>query len=150
MGDDDLIRRGDALKIALAYASGEGAALAEHAIRAIPAADAVADALREAAEMIDKRHRGDLPDHIKSEDGNAIRAMIKEDAPRRYMGQIVAECDCSRRQECEAAQKCLADAAQALYDTLKKARVGEAYMSDADDGLDCVTLDGIFNLEAIK
>ena len=38
MGDDDLIWRGDALKIALAYASGEGAALAEHAIRAIPAA----------------------------------------------------------------------------------------------------------------
>lgn len=147
MGDDDMIRRGDALKIALAYASGEGAALAEYAIRAIRAADAVADALREAAEMIDKRHRGDLPDHIKSEDGNAIRALIKEDAPRRYMGQIVAECDCSRRQECEAAQKCLADAARALYDTLKKARVGEAYMSDADDGLDCVTLDGIFNLE---
>ena len=33
-------------------------------------------ALREAAELIDKRHRGDLPDHILSEDGNAIRALI--------------------------------------------------------------------------
>ena len=29
-------------------------------------------------------------------------------APRRYMGQIMAECDCSRQGECEAAQKCLA------------------------------------------
>ena len=38
--------------------------------------------------------------------------------------------------------------ARALYDALKNARVGEAYISDADDGLDCVTLDGIFNLEA--
>ena len=45
--------------------------------RALPAADARAEALKEAAEMIDKRHRGNLPDHIKSEDGNAIRAMIK-------------------------------------------------------------------------
>ena len=45
--------------------------------RAIPAADARAEALKEAAEMIDKRHRGNLPDHIKSDDGNAIRAMIK-------------------------------------------------------------------------
>lgn len=35
------------------------------------------DALLEVAEMIDKRHRGSLPDHIKSEDGNAIRAMIE-------------------------------------------------------------------------
>ncbi|CAB4157923.1 hypothetical protein UFOVP681_55 [uncultured Caudovirales phage] len=49
MNDDDMIRRGDALKIALAYASGEGAALAEHAIRAIPAAYARAEALKEAA-----------------------------------------------------------------------------------------------------
>ena len=51
MGDDDLIRRGDALKIALAYASGEGGALAEYAIRAIPAADARAEALKEAADV---------------------------------------------------------------------------------------------------
>ena len=52
MNDDDMIRRGDALKIALAYASGEGAALAEYAIRAIPAADARAEALlKRAAQM---------------------------------------------------------------------------------------------------
>lgn len=50
MGDDDMIRRGDALKIALAYASGEGGALAEHAIRAIPAADARAEVLKEAGD----------------------------------------------------------------------------------------------------
>lgn len=50
MGDDDMIRRGDALKIALAYASGEGAALAEYAIRAIPAADARAEAARVAGD----------------------------------------------------------------------------------------------------
>jgi hypothetical protein len=49
--------------------------------RALPAVQPVAAAireaaLREAADLIDKRHRGDLPDHILSEDGNAIRAMI--------------------------------------------------------------------------
>ena len=33
-------------------------------------------ALLEAADLIDKRHRGDLPDHILSDDGNAIRALI--------------------------------------------------------------------------
>jgi hypothetical protein len=45
-----------------------------------PAPDAVQaarnDALREAAELVDRRHRGNLPEHIKSEDGNAIRALI--------------------------------------------------------------------------
>ena len=41
------------------------------------AEEAVVGALREAAEVIDKRHRGSLPDHIKSEDGNIIRAMIE-------------------------------------------------------------------------
>ena len=33
-------------------------------------------ALREAAEMLDKRHRGDLPAHIMSESGNWVRALI--------------------------------------------------------------------------
>ena len=37
-------------------------------------------AIRAAADLIDKRHRGDLPDHILSEDGNAIRALIDKPA----------------------------------------------------------------------
>lgn len=32
--------------------------------------------LREAADALDKKHRGDLPDHIKSEDGEFVRALI--------------------------------------------------------------------------
>jgi hypothetical protein len=49
MSDDDLIRRGDALRNALAYATGEGAAKAELAIRALPAVQPDAAAIREAA-----------------------------------------------------------------------------------------------------
>lgn len=72
-------------------------------VRTLPAAtDAVAEALREAAEMIDKRHRGSLPDHIKSEDGNAIRAMIEAKAwkgpgekPHAYSPDYMAMGDCS-------------------------------------------------------
>ena len=37
---------------------------------------AVMHALSAAAEMVDQRHRGSLPKHLKSEDGNAIRALI--------------------------------------------------------------------------
>jgi hypothetical protein len=37
---------------------------------------AVAEALERAAAKIDAKHRGDLPEHIVSEDGNLIRAMI--------------------------------------------------------------------------
>jgi hypothetical protein len=37
-------------------------------------------AIRAAADLIDKRHRGDLPDHIMSEDGNAIRGLIDKPA----------------------------------------------------------------------
>lgn len=37
---------------------------------------AVERALREAADYVDRRHRGGLPKHLKSEDGNAIRALI--------------------------------------------------------------------------
>jgi len=33
-------------------------------------------ALNVVAEMVDQRHRGNLPKHLKSEDGNAIRALI--------------------------------------------------------------------------
>ncbi|MFN7881794.1 MAG: hypothetical protein ACK5PF_02085, partial [bacterium] len=48
---------------------------------ALPAAqpDAAAirgAALREAAEMLDEKHRGDLPKHILSESGNWVRALI--------------------------------------------------------------------------
>jgi len=78
MGDDDMIRRGDALKIALAYASGEGGALAEHAIRAIPAADARADALKEAAAMIRHKYRMSA---MGDEAAAAILALITEKQP---------------------------------------------------------------------
>ena len=64
MGDDDMIRRGDALKIALAYASGEGGALAEHAIRAIPAADARADALPRSANRVTYDDKGRLDEIV--------------------------------------------------------------------------------------
>jgi hypothetical protein len=47
MSDDDLIRRGDVLRIALAYATGEGAAYAELAIRALPAVQPDAAAIRD-------------------------------------------------------------------------------------------------------
>ena len=52
------------------------------AILALPAVqpDAREPALREAADLIDQRHRGDLPDHILSEEGNAIRALIDKPA----------------------------------------------------------------------
>lgn len=49
MSDDDLIRRGDARRVVLAYASSHCAEQAETAIRAIPATDARKKALREAA-----------------------------------------------------------------------------------------------------
>ena len=78
MGDDDMIRRGDALKIALAYASGEGGALAEHAIRAIPAADARAEALKEAAAMIRHKYRMSA---MGDEAAAAILALITEKQP---------------------------------------------------------------------
>jgi hypothetical protein len=36
-------------------------------------------------------------------------AEIKGSAPRRYMGQIMAECDCQREGECLSAERCLAE-----------------------------------------
>jgi len=114
MSDDDLIRRGDALKVVSVY----GTVVSQTAaIAALPAvtrdarynqgyadclnSGGVAEALREAADMIDKRHRGNLPDHIKSEDGNAIRDMIEAKAwkgpgekPHAYSPDYMAMGDC--------------------------------------------------------
>ena len=114
MSDDDLIRRGDASAVVLL--GGSPAGMLDR-IRALPAvtrdarynqgyadclnSGGVAEALREAADMIDKRHRGELPDHIKSEDGNAIRDMIEAKAwkgpgekPHAYSPDYMAMGDC--------------------------------------------------------
>lgn len=42
---------------------------------------------------------------------NAIRSITPADTPaqRRYMGQIMAECDCPREAECQAAGRCIAE-----------------------------------------
>ncbi len=37
--------------------------------------------LRMAADALDKKHRGDLPEHIKSEDGEFVRGLILAPAP---------------------------------------------------------------------
>ena len=52
-------------------------------IRALPAVQPDAAAIREAAlieaaEMLDEKHRGDLPKHIPSESGNWVRALIRK------------------------------------------------------------------------
>lgn len=53
---------------------------------------------------------------------------------RVYMGQIMAECDCPRREACEAAQKCLAEKPQPI--TLE-----EVFMEAVWDALKADTSD---------
>jgi len=38
-----------------------------------------------------------------------LAALDLRPAPRRYMGQIMAECDCPREAECQAAGRCIAE-----------------------------------------
>lgn len=113
MSENDLIRRGDAMA---AVRTSDFRWEAEAAIAALPA---VTVGVPEAV-----IHRSVL-DWIRDDTGAAIKMTITPDqanaltgrilaalepvaAPRRYMGQIMAECDCSRQSECEAAQRCLA------------------------------------------
>jgi len=86
MSDNDFIRRGDALKIALAYASGEGGALAEHAIRAIPAADARAEAQQAIAGFLKDRDEAfgatdEQTEEERMQSAAAILALITETKP---------------------------------------------------------------------
>lgn len=39
----------------------------------------------------------------------ALKGEDHPPAPRRYMGQIMAECDCPREAECQAAGRCIAE-----------------------------------------
>ena len=83
MSEDDLIRRGDARRVMLAYASSYSAEEAETAIRTIPATDARADALREAAAAVRARYMGDnnREDQEVLRCEAAILALIDRPAP---------------------------------------------------------------------
>ena len=115
MSDDDMIRRGDALKIALAYASGEGAALAEHAIRAIAklsAGDGLVERLLARQVFLEQEWTGTAwrdvfgPDPLTSEAAAHIAALTAQNremaldvlassgqAQEAYAAQLAAEAE---------------------------------------------------------
>ena len=127
MSDNDLIRRGDALKTAdeelrrYGFSAPEGRRYdMRDAIAALPAVTPAPDAagraaaLREAADAVED-YCADMPDlagHGHSVGlKDAILALIPKggNGRRVYMGQIMAKCDCPREAECQAAGRCIAE-----------------------------------------
>ena len=133
MPDNDLIRRGDALAALQAAYDDSGfepdLADADARIAALPAVTPAPDAaaIREAAEklaaFLDAKHqsymaaKGRNPaDYVSGysiarDKAAAILALIPKggNGRRVYMGQIMAECDCPREAECQAAGRCIAE-----------------------------------------
>ena len=103
----DLIRREDALAAAPHCSMCDW----DKSISALPAVTVGADAVLEAAHKYLLEQYGASPLAHPTDRARILAALEPVAAPRRYMGQIMAECDCSRQGECEAAQKCLAVAA---------------------------------------
>lgn len=107
--DNDLIRRGDALE---AVAGWE---IPSTAIAALPAVTVGVkpcggcgndDPLKR---CIGCFHDFGTPDSAWVHRYAPLAALDLTPAPRRYMGQIMAECDCPREAECQAAGRCIAE-----------------------------------------
>jgi hypothetical protein len=120
MSDDDLIRRGDAL-----YAIA-GWEIPSTAIAALPAVTVgvTTEDIDALAYRFWSIHPKDIPEPIGMPEGykggrrawffaaeirRILAALDLTPAPRRYMGQIMAECDCPREAECQAAGRCIAE-----------------------------------------
>lgn len=63
--------------------------------------------------------------HEMMQDGTLVR-------PRRYMGQIIAECDCSRPGECESDGRCLSAAAEPIGNDSPLRRHARAEIPDVE------------------
>ena len=127
--DDDLIRRGDVLR----EIAGEGLHILDAAIRAIPARGVGVKQIRRIVEDESLEWAGLREGVLFQRVPDKIDAALTptDTAPRRYMGQIMAECDCPRQVECEAAQKCLAETTHVILESVVQAR--EAAMQELID-----------------
>lgn len=111
MSDNDLIRRGDALEAVAGWEIPSTAIAALPAVTVgVPEATvyrAVLDWIRDDAGAAVKM--GMTPDRANALTARIMAALGVTPAPRRYMGQIMAECDCPREAECQAAGRCIAE-----------------------------------------
>lgn len=99
MSDNDLIRRGDALECFM------GLDRIGDIMDAITALPAVTVGMPCTWPSCGHTANGQCQ-------GMGVRilaALTTTPAPRRYMGQIMAECDCPREAECQAAGRCIAE-----------------------------------------
>ena len=133
MSDNDLIRRGDALAIVVRdrvptnrTGSEFRVVSTQDMLKAIAALPAVTVGVRPLVwEPLTLKglhafcplfgvvhYADDADDAAKQDAARAARILAALDltpAPRRYMGQIMAECDCPREDECQAAGRCIAE-----------------------------------------
>lgn len=123
MTDNDLIRRGDALECFMGY---DRTGDIKDAIAALPAVTVgvTTEDIDALAYRFWSIHPKDIPEPIGMPEGykggrrawffateirRILAALDLTPAPLRYMGQIMAECDCPREAECQAAGRCIAE-----------------------------------------
>lgn len=103
MSDNDLIRRGDVSKAVQYHVTDDDDRnTLSHAIAALPAVTVGVPCTWPSCGHTAKGQCQGIGVRI-------LAALDLTPAPLRYMGQIMAECDCPREAECQAAGRCIAE-----------------------------------------